>query len=460
MKNKLPSPLAQIAFIFLFSLFLMGSIENYTVTGVLVDDEEIPVIGHKVMLYNFNGIELTSDTTDSEGAFSLLYDTSPVFSDENIMHDGPSDYILGAAYPNPFNPQTTIPFYSPQKTQARIAIYNVLGQEVMGMNTSIAKGVHHIQVNLGSHLSQGSYLLHVQGPGFSKTRTMTFISAGIGGKYTGIRVNPAPQNAIGSFDAKKTQPELSAGNYRIVVDSTGVYQRMEVLVPSNQDYDAGTLTLLLKGHFLRDIDGNIYETVQIGEQTWMAENLRTSFYANGDEIIHEPDESEWSNLDQDETGAWVVFNNENENNAIYGKLYNWYAVDDERGLCPVGWKIPSDEEWKILEMFLGMTEDAANRTAWRGGDENISGKMRITGIEYWRPPNDGASNESGFSGMPGGYRSETGGFFEDRSMGHWWSSSEQSGNFAWSRFLYYNNDSVFRFYHNKKEGLSVRCILE
>jgi uncharacterized protein (TIGR02145 family) len=207
-----------------------------------------------------------------------------------------------------------------------------------------------------------------------------------------------------------------------------------------------------------DIDGNEYQTVKIGDQWWMAENLKVSRYRNDDNISNIISISEWRNLT---TGAWVYYGNSSSAERTYGKLYNWYAVDDSRGLCPEGWRVPSDEEWKELEMHLGMTQEEADRIspADRGTDEGD--KLKSTSPLWdsdWGVPYVNATNESGFSALPGGRREHTGNFVNVGRFGSWWSSTEFSDNDVWYRSLFINHSMVDRSYYSKNTGYSVRCI--
>ena len=191
------------------------------------------------------------------------------------------------------------------------------------------------------------------------------------------------------------------------------------------------------------IDGNKYKTVQIGDQVWMAENLKVSHYRNGDAIPTGHSESEWSNLS---TGAYAVYGGNESNADTYGYLYNWYAVDDSRNIAPEGWHVPTDAEWTILTDYLG-------------GSNVAGGKMKEAGMSHWWSPNTGATNESGFTALPGGYR---GGYYGDYNvMGHFgvfWSSTEYSSRYAWSRLLSCNYSDVDRFSYDKQDGFSVRCL--
>jgi uncharacterized protein (TIGR02145 family) len=195
-----------------------------------------------------------------------------------------------------------------------------------------------------------------------------------------------------------------------------------------------------------DIDGNAYNTVLIGTQCWTKENLKTSRYRNGGLIPNVTDGTAWSNLT---TGAWSYYNNDVSNNAIYGKLYNWYTTLGDT-LCPTGWGVPTDAEWTILTTYLG-------------GEDVAGGKMKSVGTAYWVSPNTGATNESGFSALPGGWRGSSSVSFQNiRSNAFFWSATESVNFYAWYRFLYYNDGYVDRNYYssfyNKSVGASVRCL--
>jgi uncharacterized protein (TIGR02145 family) len=189
-------------------------------------------------------------------------------------------------------------------------------------------------------------------------------------------------------------------------------------------------------------NGYTYTSVVLGNgQEWMAENLRTATYANGDPIPNIIDSIPWSQLN---TPAWCNYDNSSANDAIYGKLYNWYTVSDPRNVCPAGWHVPTDEEWTILTDFLG-------------GESVAGGKMKTT--TGWEAANTGATNESGFSGLPGGSRSSSSGSFSYVGYdGYWWSSSENDTGNAWSRYLGNGNGSAYRYFTSKRNGFSVRCL--
>jgi uncharacterized protein (TIGR02145 family) len=189
-----------------------------------------------------------------------------------------------------------------------------------------------------------------------------------------------------------------------------------------------------------------YLSVTIGSQIWMAENLKVTHYRNGDAIPDQTKSSVWTTLD---TGAMCIYGN--------GNLYNWYAVNDSRGLAPEGWHISTDEEWKELEMYLGMSQTEADKAGFRGTNEG--GKLKEAGTDHWNTPNVRATNETGFTALPGGYRNGLNGSFGyPYSYGYWWSSTEYDTDNAWFRLLRYINSDVHRNFSLKKDGLSVRCV--
>jgi uncharacterized protein (TIGR02145 family) len=203
-------------------------------------------------------------------------------------------------------------------------------------------------------------------------------------------------------------------------------------------------------------NGYTYSTIILGNgQEWMAENLRTANYANGDPIPNVTDGTQWSNLS---TGAWVHYSNNSQYENPYGKLYNWYTVADTRNVCPTGWHVPTDLEWSILINYFDPNADGGNNYMNTAG-----GKMKSTGTQYWASPNSYATNESGFSGLPGGNRggisSYLGNFNVLTENGFWWCSTEISTTESIARNLFYLGQEINRYSQvNKKFGYSVRCL--
>ena len=201
-----------------------------------------------------------------------------------------------------------------------------------------------------------------------------------------------------------------------------------------------------------DIENNVYNTIKIGDQWWMAENLRVKTFRNGQSISKNQTNETWV----DSTSAYCVFDN-NENSP--GLLYNWSAVTDNNQLAPTGWHIATDAEWKKLEQFLGMISPDSDKNGWRGSNE--ADKLRIEGTNGWTAYSGiWSTNESGFTALAGGCRLFNGtwgdpGLF---ASGYWWSSTSYSGKEAWYRNLDYKNSKVYRSYCDKNYGMSVRCV--
>jgi len=218
---------------------------------------------------------------------------------------------------------------------------------------------------------------------------------------------------------------------------------------ADDDYSSGSETVI-------DYDGNVYQTVQIGNQIWMAENLKVTHYRNGDAIPNLTSDGDWTNTN---SGAYCVYDNTPANADTYGNLYNWYAVDDPRGLAPEGWHIPTDGEIKELEETLGMSESEADDTGWRGSNEGSKLAGRRDLWDNGDLENDAEFGTSGFSLLPGGYRFNfDGNYLSMSSTSILWSSSENDSS-AWFRNLNYINTNVYRSnYGSKSYGYSVRCV--
>jgi uncharacterized protein (TIGR02145 family) len=203
---------------------------------------------------------------------------------------------------------------------------------------------------------------------------------------------------------------------------------------------------------LTDYDGNIYHVVVIGTQTWMVENLKTTHYRNGNPISFASDNKQWFTACSGDPGlqggAYCNYDNDVDNVAVYGRLYNNHAVNDSRNICPPGWHIPAPSEWKILESYLG-------------GAGVAGGKMKEAGTKHWTSPNKGADNSSGFRGVPGGFRINTGEFGSIGFVSYMWSSGSiklDGTEAAWLRLVSYSAMSINHNDYSEATGFSVRCI--
>lgn len=192
-----------------------------------------------------------------------------------------------------------------------------------------------------------------------------------------------------------------------------------------------------------DIQGNVYKTIGIGSQIWMAENLKTTLFNVNSPIPKVLNDSIWAKL---RSPAYCWYNNDSINNkSIYGALYNFYAI--ETGLlCPTGWHVPDKSEWNTLESFLG-------------GNQIAGGKLKDYYTQYWKDPNPCLVNNFGFTALPGGVRLNfSGRFFEIGERGYWWTKTSQNDNYSYSRSMYYADKSLNTFELNNKRGCSIRCI--
>jgi len=191
---------------------------------------------------------------------------------------------------------------------------------------------------------------------------------------------------------------------------------------------------------LEDVDGNIYLTVKIGNQVWMAENLKTTKFTDGRPVQIVTDAKKWQNL---KTPGYCWLNNNISNKESFGALYNWYTVNSAK-ICPQGWHVPSNNEWKTMIYYIKGTD--------RGGD-----KLKERGLAHWKNNTDNVTNEYGFTALPSGYRRSTGEFPGD-SYAVWWTSTGYSATEA---SIWGLNDivtSVFNGYEKMKSGFSIRCI--
>lgn len=192
-------------------------------------------------------------------------------------------------------------------------------------------------------------------------------------------------------------------------------------------------------------------SIRIGTQTWAIANLDVSTFRNGDAIHEARTNEEWVKAGENGEAAWCYYDNDPVNKEKYGKLYNWYAVNDSRGLAPNGWHVPSDTEWATLTFYLG----GETLTACLGGQTDAGKKMKAT--SGWKDHSNG-NNKSGFAGLPGGCRHYYGSFNHIGSNGYWWSSTQGKISLAWDRGLTSNKGYVNGINYDGRAGYSVRCI--
>lgn len=216
---------------------------------------------------------------------------------------------------------------------------------------------------------------------------------------------------------------------------------------------------------VEDVDGNVYETKVIGGQEWMIGNLKTMHFQDGSPIPGEISDEEWSSLETPALGIYDYekiegFESDSAVLEAYGALYNWHALVDERGLCPTGWHVPSDDEWRRFEISLGMSESASLDTDYRGDNEGA--KIKIT-TTYPAPhprwdAGNVSNNSTGFSVIPGGARFDNGNYGYKGFFGYLWTATEVAIDDAWGRVLIFSESTIGRDIIDKNMGLNLRCV--
>jgi uncharacterized protein (TIGR02145 family) len=232
----------------------------------------------------------------------------------------------------------------------------------------------------------------------------------------------------------------------------------------NADYKMPAKDITLKASFyipgqgVTDIDGNTYPTVIIGQQEWMAENLRVTRFNDGTPIPYLTESSDWVQLT---TPAYCWYNNDEAGNIIpYGALYSWFVIEGQskssEKICPEGWHVPTDAEWSSLIGYLDPRSDPNELHE----SQIAGGKLKAAGTTHWNNPNKGATNETGFAGIAGGFRDQGGNFVQKDDLGRWWTADEHQGfpSSAWWRSLDKETERISRHYLLKRQANSIRCI--
>lgn len=387
-----------------------------------------------------------SGYTNDQGEYSIQISTTGVY-DNNSNNLG--CFNLRQNYPNPFNPSTVISYELTNPSNITIEIYNVLGQKIRtlldGYQASRSGQVIWDAANdFGQGVPAGIYIYSLKADGISINKKMLLIDGQRDSKNLAMSHSTGTDVPDLSVLSKQMSDQYTL---QVTGDDIETHEQQNLVITGDMTLD------ITVNRTVTDINGNVYRTVKIGDQWWMAENLKVTHYRNGDTIPNVTDDSEWANLS---TGAWCVYGNDESNADTYGYLYNLYAVDDSCNIAPKGWHVPTDEEWKTLEMHLGMSQSEADDYGYRGTDEG--GKLKETGTTHWNSPNNGATNESGFSALPGGYRYLNGDFKYMGYYAYFWSSTEYYSDLAWGRYLDCGSSGVYRYNFAKQCGLSIRII--
>jgi uncharacterized protein (TIGR02145 family) len=392
-----------------------------------------------------------STTVNTVKVENLTAGTSLTLNGSDILRltfataiNSPIDYQSSdiKIYPNPMTDYTTLEIFPPLSGNAVISINEITGKPVYKVQTNLENLRKSYKI---AGLKTGIYLVSIKGNGYQFSGKLVS-NGNPNGQVRIEEINSITQ----SVKLKKSESE-SKGSAAIIdmlytdgdrlkfTGASGNYRTIITDIPSsdkNINFD-----------FVACIDGdyNIYPVVKIGTQTWMAENLKTTRYNDGITAIpNVTDNATWSTTT---SGAYCDYQNTPTYSTTYGRLYNWYTVasTNTKNACPTGWHVPTDVELTTLQTFLG-------------GEIVAGGKLKETGTAHWLTPNTSATNEKGFTALPGGYRIPSGTFGLMGNTGYWWSSTQENINYAWYFYIYYGNANLTELDHEKHCGSSVRCL--
>jgi uncharacterized protein (TIGR02145 family) len=345
-------------------------------------------------------------------------------------------------YPNPMTDHSTLEIYPPVAGDASISIYEISGKQLFNHKSFLENCKHEFRI---SGLNNGLYLIIVKGNAYHISGKLLSSSNTYGNllslqKISSNRTVEAKQFISEEKGSLTTvDMDYTEGDRLKFTAVSGTYRTVFMDVPTQNK------TITFNFVACTDRDNNNYPIVEIGTQIWTAENLKTTKYNDETPIPLVSDSLQWLGL----SGAGFSWyrNNETKYKDTYGALYNFYAASSGK-LCPTGWRVSTDEDWTTLNTFLGGTGSAG-------------GKLKESGNVHWQQPNTGATNESGFTGLPGGWRGSTSKFSEILICGEFWTSTPNTyDNGGYSYYLDYWYKAIYRENVNKKVGFSIRCVKE
>lgn len=399
---------------------------------------------------NMQGTSIPLDSIHVEnltlGGDTVLYypDTTLVLDFSTGIPDFQSDADLIRSVPNPFRGSTEIEVGS-AGGEMRLVVHDAMGREVAAERVDVPLGRHRFRysssmsgLHIVSVLQHGQRrtlrMVAMEGTG-SASSTLTYFGA------MGRRAGAGTPKSDRSLFTWQPGDQLRYIGY--ASNDTAMFSGVILHVPTG----SATLPFYFHGAAcpdaptMTDVDGNVYATVQVGGQCWTATNLRTTHYRDGSAMPNVTSNNTWAQMS---TGARCSYQNNAALDVTYGQLYNWYAVADPRGVCPLGWHVPSDAEWTQLTDHLG-------------GASVAGGLLKTTTL--WNPPNTGATNASGFSAVPAGTRSDVDGVFAYfGSYSYWWSTTERTSTGAWYRNAASLHAGINRNDSPKRSGYCIRCL--
>jgi uncharacterized protein (TIGR02145 family) len=362
-------------------------------------------------------------------------------------------------YPNPANHASRLEFYNSSAGNTSIEIYDFSGRLIISKSIQLNSGSHAFTIN---GLQAGIYLVKVNTPEHIYSRRLVSTSAQLLApelQYEGINQNRQQEPELKSV-SNIVAMQYNDGERLVIKAISGDYAHTKSLVPTqSQNIDFEFMDCI-------DGDGNHYSVVTIGAQVWMAENLKTTKYQNGTPIEYPGSDNEaWAN---NTTGAYAWYDNDISWKDSYGALYNWHAVNNANGFCPLGWHVPSDAEWSQFVGYLvaqgfpnsNVTNGAGNALkSCRQVNSPLGGDCNTSVHPRWEEHSaHHGFDEFGFSGLPGGFRVGNGVFNDVDYAGLWWSSTEYCTGLVWYGFLTYSSGIVNMSYNGNILGFSVRCL--
>jgi len=360
-------------------------------------------------------------------------------------------------FPNPVQEESTVSFLAEQAGSTQINVFGIDGKKIVGTSKNLNAGENSFRLSL----PKGAYAIRITGNGYSyaakvisqaDTESKPEIDF-IGNDATDASLPQKNRSYVPQGSAVTTML-YAEGDRLLYKGLSGNYCTIVTDVPTQSKTIAFTFV------DCTDIDGNHYPMVQIGTQIWMAENLKTTKYRNGELIGTTSPATEDISGESAPKYQWA-YNGDESYVSRYGRLYTWYAVNDSRNIAPAGWHVASDAEWTTLENYL-----IANGYNYDGTTTGNKIAKSLAATTDWNSLSDTGTigndltknNSSGFTALPGGYRDLGGPFSIIGSYGYWWSSTELSTTVAWYRFLYYGDYYLYRNGNSKSYGFSVRCV--
>lgn len=423
------------------------------------------------------GIDGENDVPESIKIENLVQDTELVLTGNDVLHlFGISSGITKpisiernlSIFPNPTSTSSTLTFYNPIEGNVVVKVFNIAGKLILYQSDNLPQS--EVKYTLGG-LNIGCYIVNIHTNYNVYSTQIISTNSMLSQPYIKLQSALTKEIVMLKSDLKSTLNDgdtiqMSYNNSELLLftaNSDTGKSRVTLVPESNK-----TVYFDFSSSSLRDIDGNVYSTVEIGDQVWMTENMKVTHYADGSEIPLIENDSEWDKLSAT-AKAYCWYNNDRTNIEDYGALYTWAAVmngvssisnlsDKAQGVCPSGWHLPSDHDWKVLEMHLGMPNNELNLDFGRGTDEG--GKLKEKGTIHWNSPNTGATNETGFTALAGGLRFNNGQFGSMGRNAEFWTATEYpiDDTEAWDRYLAWDYPGIGRYQRHKKDGLSVRCI--